>query len=755
MGEMKNLKPQLYIVFALTIVTTLVGHGESEMFNEHCNEESNSTWTCNYIPKAVPEKYVHIRIVDFKRKDKSVILNSSSFADGSWSKVQTLEFNDTTGRDLTCIFSRECFKGLTSLKELRFHMYYFLLQRGVFIGLPSVHSLDMSKCYRLVLEDIAEQLKVPNTLPSLQKLYLSEVGAFLKGNEISLSVVEALSLRNITFLDISNIQISFVNATAVFKLLKSLEYLNVSYSTIADTWGKDITQEDMSHLKVFDISHTTLPSKLIRIFPGKYVIANSTANYSNLNLRDLDMVKSVFTPLVINASDIIPSASSAWIYNSTIIIDEELNWKVKQLIFRQNNLRYSDLLVKCPLFKFTSLAHLDLSDNKLQMLHPTTCMPKLESFDLSHNDLFRMLDNKPDLFEVLFSAYTKLRVINLSNNGLPMVPPKLFKNSKDIEIIDLSYNKLEQLHLDLMDLHHLRVLDVSNNMIKILDEVSIKDLNEIPCAKLLTSGENQCSVVFTSNPITCSTCDSKPFIEWLSNTRNVNTKAQSLSCTNEDGLTVNIDESVTRKVKNICYRRKIIIVSSVSTGVTLLTITMVVSFVYRRKQKIHKKRKRENIVNKLIEGEGQFEFVVFLSYSSRDDQFVQENVIDHLSESLQLMTGIDRNLVCTGDQHLRPGFMVHDETIKCLDRASVIIIVVSNNYCRSAYCQNEFDQAYIQRKPIVLMLIEHVEEELMMPTLRQLYKRDVRILWTVENGQYVLKTTWENVCRSVLEKVQV
>ncbi|XP_045174599.2 leucine-rich repeat-containing protein 55-like [Mercenaria mercenaria] len=156
-----------------------------------------------------------------------------------------------------------------------------------------------------------------------------------------------------------------------------------------------------------------------------------------------------------------------------------------------------------------------------------------------------MQENKPDLFEVLFSAYTKLRVINLSYNRLPMVPAKLFKNCKSIEIIDLSYNKLEQLHLDLMNLQHLRVLDVSNNMIKIPDEVSIKDLNEIPCAKSLMSGENQCSVVFTSNPITCSTCDSKPFIEWLSNAKNVNAKAQSLSCTNEDGLTVNIDGSVT------------------------------------------------------------------------------------------------------------------------------------------------------------------------------------------------------------------
>ncbi|XP_053383695.1 toll-like receptor 4 [Mercenaria mercenaria] len=651
------------------------------------------------------------------------------------------------------MFLRESFKGLTTLKELRIHISSFWFNPAVFVGLPSVHTLDMSRCYRLDIEDLAEQLKEPNTLPYLQKLYLSEVGSYVKRNNISLSVVEALSPRNITSVEISKTQITFANVTAIAKILKSLESVNTSYSRIADTWFADITQEDMSHVKVVDISHMTLPSKIIRILPGKYVIANASVKYSDL--KNSGRVKILFTPLVINASGIIPPMTSAWIYNTTIILDEELHWNVKQLSLRQNNIRYVDVVVRCPISKLTSLVHLDLSDNKLQMLHPTTCIPNLENVDLSKNNLFKMLEKEPDLFENLFNTQTKLRVINLSNNKFPMVPPQLFKHSKDIEIIDLSYNKLEQLHIDLMNLHHLRVLDVSNNMIKILDEVSIKDLNEIPCAKSLIFGENQCSIVFTSNPIICSTCDSKPFIEWLVNSKKVGRKVQGLSCISENGLTVNVDESVLRKVQNICNRRVIIIVSIVSTGVTLLTVTTIVSLLYRRKQKIQRNRKRENIVNLLIEGEGQYEFVAFLSYSSIDNQFVQENVVDQLNENLQLMTGIDRNLVCTGDQHFRPGFMVHDETINCLDRASVIIIVVSNNFCRSAYCQNEFDQAYMQKKPIVLMLMEHVEEELMTPTLRQLYKRDVRILWTVENGQYVLKTAWENVCRSILDKVQV
>jgi hypothetical protein len=161
----------------------------------------------------------------------------------------------------------------------------------------------------------------------------------------------------------------------------------------------------------------------------------------------------------------------------------------------------------------------------------------------------------------------------------------------------------------------------------------------------------------------------------------------------------------------------------------------------------------ENVLAKLIEGEGQYEFVAFLSYSSNENEFVQDHVINQLNENLKLIIGTDRDVICTGDKNYRPGFTVHDETERCLNRASVVILLLSDNFCRSQYCQNEIDKAYLLGKPVVLMLFGNVDEEIMMPTLHGLYKRDARILRKIENGQLVLNTTWENICISLLEKV--
>ena len=117
------------------------------------------------------------------------------------------------------------------------------------------------------------------------------------------------------------------------------------------------------------------------------------------------------------------------------------------------------------------------------------------------------------------------------------------------------------------------------------------------------------------------------------------------------------------------------------------------------------------------------------------------------------MTGIDRNLVCTGDLYLRPGFMILEETTLCIERASVFVVVVSDNYNSSNYCNNELDMAYHLNKPIVLFIKGIVDESLMRPTMQVLFKSNVRVLWDLENQEYNMKTTWQNVCASVLDLI--
>ncbi|XP_060598651.1 protein toll-like [Ruditapes philippinarum] len=745
-----------YCVGVLVMYLLLVEFGNTKRTHKQCKEQNRKTLVCNYIPKLLFKQYVHVRFIDCIRDERSVLLNSSSFIHESWAKVLTIEFNDITENEYFGTFSRECFKGLVALKELKIHLGDFKLDENAFVGLSSVHTLDVSKCYRLLVADVLKTLKMKSALPALKRLIMSGIGSYSAENVISQTDLDYIPPRQISTLDLSRNQITFVNNSRIIQSFSSLKSLNVSYSILSDLSGFYVEQNNLIQLEVIDISNAVLPVSAVSLIPGKYVGKNMVFKYSEVTDKGRYLhIENFLTPSVVNASGILPSMVSVWIYNSTLIIDVPLHWKVKQFVGRNNNFKYLDAILVCPIFKFTSLYHVDISYNGLEMVRPSKCFPNLEIYELSNNKLFKMLENNEHLFEKLFAYHSKLRIINIANNHLPKIPKTFFKYNKNTEVIDLSFNQLEQLHFDMMDLHNLRQLDVSNNNIKVLDEISIRSLNDVPCVGSHSSFGDRCLLIMKSNPFLCSQCACKSSIKWLVNLKHLQKEQQDLMCMSEDSTSININESAIKRIQKICNRKLIIISSTVSAFVTITIVCIICIILYRRKRMLKRRRQMENVLARFKEGEGQYEFVAFLSYSSGDYQFVQDHVINQLNENLKLVIETDRNLICTGDQYFRPGFTLLDETEQCLDRASVVILLLSDNFCRSSYCQNEFNQAYMQGKPIVLMILGNVEEELMMPSLKSLYRRNVRILWKVDNNEFVLSTTWGNVCNSLLEKTQV
>jgi hypothetical protein len=230
---------------------------------------------------------------------------------------------------------------------------------------------------------------------------------------------------------------------------------------------------------------------------------------------------------------------------------------------------------------------------------------------------------------------------------------------------------------------------------------------------------------------------------------------EKLTCVTENGHHSKVNENTLQRVQDICNRPTKIAVSSVSGVVALAVVTCIVLLVIRYKKRTMRLRRRNRIVQLLENGENHYEFAAFLSYSSADADFVTENVLRQLNDHLQLKTGIERGLVCTGDQHLRPGFYVLNETRLCFERVSTIVIVVSNNFCNSSYCCNEFNLAFESGKPMLLMFKESVDEQNMPDVMRQIYRRKTRILWTFENGEYILRTKWDNIASSILDLIQL
>jgi hypothetical protein len=182
-----------------------------------------------------------------------------------------------------------------------------------------------------------------------------------------------------------------------------------------------------------------------------------------------------------------------------------------------------------------------------------------------------------------------------------------------------------------MELNYLGMLDIGNNNIEVLDEISINSLNGVPCAGNHTFVGSRCLIKMMSNPLLCSTCDCKSSIKWLVRLKSFSSEQQYLKCMSEDKTVVSIDESVTRGIQNICNRKLIIITSTVCISVVFMAVGVICVILHKRKMRVKRKRNMDNVINYLIAGQGQYEFVAFLLYSSGDYQFVQDHVINQLN----------------------------------------------------------------------------------------------------------------------------
>ncbi|KAL4229786.1 MTH538 TIR-like domain (DUF1863) [Mactra antiquata] len=734
-------------VIRAVLLLSLVSRYEctpSSKCDEHCLYLDSNTLICTNIPSCVPDGVNRVKVEDTSIKYPMV--TNLNFTGRNWNKVTYLQLLDFAvyGSRLWTI-SNASFVALDSLRELHVSIKHLKIDSNALVGLPAVKVIDFSCSTSLNFNDMRTLFNGTNKVANVNEFNLWEWDDGGKTYNFDDTFVDMLYPRNITKIDVRSSGINVLNITTVFKRWPNLRSFNVSYSLIKDIYIEDLQFNDVENVDILDISGIGLPEFGSRILPQINEFNNSV-----YNLKDQHrFLRAVLSFPRINASGIFGSPISLSVNNYTIDSEENVHFYVKELELKKNNLNRLDLRIKEPTKITSDLVYLGLSSNDIEYLHHSllSCMPNLTRLDLSNNFLYKMVAEDILQFETMLSGVPVLENINLSKNNLTNIPSNYFRSSKMLVSIDLSFNRLHLITFDVSELQRLQLLDLSSNDIKFLDSASLQFLSIIP-----RSIENN-SMILTSNPISCSQCRDKSFLQWILSTKTVNVKSQNLKCINEEGRHVEIDDVITSAVQYICIRNSVIISSTLSAMFLLTSSVSLTVWLYRRRIRRNQLSHRNAMIEKIQQGQGKFNYAAFLSYSSEDGKFVANKVIPDLERHLHAMTRVnnDRKLICTGDANLRPGFYVHDEIDTCIDLCSVVIILVTEEYCKSNYCTSELEKAYIKRRPVILMFKDYVNENLMTKTMKDLYKRNVRILWMKQNEEYILQTSWENVCTAILD----
>ena len=113
-------------------------------------------------------------------------------------------------------------------------------------------------------------------------------------------------------------------------------------------------------------------------------------------------------------------------------------------------------------------------------------------------------------FQKVFSLTSRLEDIDLSNNRLREIHPNSFAMCTQLQELKLNNNEFDDIHLELFALTHLRLLDLSGNILPYLRSGFVEQLNNL-------YANTTFKLNLRNNDFVCS-CDSLPFLRWLQTT---------------------------------------------------------------------------------------------------------------------------------------------------------------------------------------------------------------------------------------------
>ena len=125
----------------------------------------------------------------------------------------------------------------------------------------------------------------------------------------------------------------------------------------------------------------------------------------------------------------------------------------------------------------------------------------------------------------------------------------------------------------------------------------------------------------------------------------------------------------------------------------------------------------------------------------------------HISfqKNLQSIVGTEKDLVIIGDRYFRPGHSLFTEITRCLENCALVVAVMSLNYCKSYYCQQEIEEARIRGKPVIMIFKEDVDEKEMSEVMKEVFKNFTRVKIVDEGDGVKSEPDWPFVCQSIIQ----
>ena len=605
----------LFIAITITASTADMGNCPELCICYNIWMKCNGTFP-TYIPKEVTA-------VELSEIESEVYV-AGVFCDTSWNNVRSLSITCLVRCRQNFIFGNDIFRCLPNLESLKLAADQLNgLSEGTFLGLVKVSSLDLSRCHRVCTPALITALSNYTLLPLLSRLILKSFCIFQSPKEIRVdqAFVDILGARPIQKLDFSYSNIMFTRPN-LNPICDTLTAIIFTYSRF-DLRSHIDTTKMCKSLQTIDLTGAQLSVEFLPFSLNKTNDTESLDRYGQFFLH----VQNIYV------NKLLPKNNTYSLHNCYLLVTNNniMNFELCGYSFINFDVEFK--------FKENNLQRIALADNNIENIGSNVFknLILLKEIDLSNNKLSRS-KNINITFHQLFRRNNRLEKLSLASNDLTYLPYETFKSNTMMTSLDLSGNKFKQITFDISFMLNLNLLDMRNNAIFALNSGSRNALNALYRIQQAAKVNKTFEVDLRGNNFSCE-CASLDFVEWFVYSPLIAKKDQSMCHVNGDSYAMS--EMAIRAATEDCERpirrRRKIILATVIPSVTLVFVICVTIGIVKQRRRTLRRKRFDDRVRLLQDDNVDFRFLVFLSFSSEDDQFVMEHVKTPLQVHLLLL----------------------------------------------------------------------------------------------------------------------
>ena len=297
----------------------------------------------------------------------------------------------------------------------------------------------------------------------------------------------------------------------------------------------------------------------------------------------------------------------------------------------------------------------------------------------------------------------------LQNSRIESLETSLFEKFPSLEMIDLSYNELRVVNMDLFrDMHHLKWLFLHDNHIKQLHSAAVG--YGIHNLQIITLHENELDVVpegfadminnssvtnitLAGNPWQCASCAGPILREWLVQHAGIVSDAADIRCNRSHLPVLDIGTNTLEYARCVNATRTITnshwgIAAGLSVTLVLLLVSLVLTYCYRDHIVVLLYNNFDSLKRRRKELDVPYDVRVI---SDENDERVRQWTVDSLLQVLEAEWGHTVFLV---ERDMLAGGTLADEIADSIRRSRRTLIVLSENFINNDWAKFANEAAF-------------------------------------------------------------